>query len=123
VHRRQGEVRMKLGDIVSRVAVDARKLTKYALDPDNPIGRHKALVFEKTLGFTKSNYSSLLQQIEMRALHAEAYLQRTDHHGDHYRVDVEVIGTAGQQEIVRTGWVVAPGSDEARLVTLYVRRR
>ncbi|WP_366930918.1 DUF6883 domain-containing protein [Microcoleus sp. bin38.metabat.b11b12b14.051] len=28
----------------------------------------------------------------------------------------------GQQEIVRTGWIVEPGSNEARLVTLFVRR-
>lgn len=28
-----------------------------------------------------------------------------------------------QQEMVRTGWIVAPGSDVARLVTLYVRKR
>jgi filamentous hemagglutinin len=114
---------MKLGDIVSRVVVDARKLTDYVLNPDNPIGRHKALIFERSLGFTKDNYASLLQQIETCVLDAEAYLQRTDQHGQHYRVDLEIIGTEGQREIVRTGWLVAPGSDEARLVTLYALRR
>ena len=114
---------VRLGDIVSRVVIDTRKLTHYALDPDNPIGRHKALVFERRLGFTRDNYALLLQQLEARVLEATAHLQHTDQHGRHYRVDLEVTGTEGQRGIVQTGWLVAPRSDEARLVTLYVQRR
>jgi hypothetical protein len=114
---------MRLRGIVRRVVVDARKLTDYALDLENPIGRHKAVLFERCLSFTRDNYASLLQQVEFQALDTDAHLQRTDQHGQHYRVDLEVTGTEGQQEIVRTGWRVAPRSDEARLVTLYVRRR
>lgn len=111
-----------LGDIVSRVVIEPRKLTDYALDPDNPIGRHKARVFERALGFTRSEYVSLLRQLETRALSAEAVLHHTDQHGGYYRVDVEVTGPAGQQGIVRTGWLVGPGRQEAVLVTLYVWR-
>jgi hypothetical protein len=113
---------MKLGDIVKRVVIDTRKLTEYALDPDNPVGRHKALVFERILGFTKDNYELLLQQIEAQALAAEASLQHSDQHGHRYRVDLEVTGTQGQRAVVRTGWQVVPGHDEARLATLFVRR-
>lgn len=114
---------MKLADIVDRLVIDPRKLTDYALDPNNPIGCHKALLFGRYLGFTNHNYESLLQQIESKALTAEAHLKRTDEHGRHYSVDLEIIGTEGQRAVVRTGWIVAPESGEARLVTLYVRRR
>jgi hypothetical protein len=114
---------MKLRDIVSRVVIDTRKLTEYALNPDNPVGANKAVMFQRHLGFTKDNYDSLLEQISTQALDSEAILQRTDRHGQHYRVDLEIIGTEGQQEVVRTGWIVAPDSDEARLTTLYVRKR
>ena len=48
---------MKLADIVSRVGIDSRKLTEYALDPESPWGRHKAIVFEQVLGFTRENYT------------------------------------------------------------------
>ena len=67
----------------------------------------------------------LLRQLETKALPGEASLHHTDQHGDHYRVNVVVTGAAGQQGIVRTGWLVAPGRQEAVLVTLYVwgRRR
>ncbi|NOT57610.1 MAG: hypothetical protein HOP18_23640 [Deltaproteobacteria bacterium] len=113
---------MKLGEIASRLVIDPRKLTEYALDSDNPLGRHKALVFEKRLGFSKTNATSLQRQIEALATSTEAVLQRTDQYGRHYRVDIEVSGAAGQQAVVRTGWTIAPGSDTAQFVTCYVVR-
>jgi hypothetical protein len=96
---------MKLGDIVISVVIDTRKLTEYALNPDNPVGGDKALMFQLHLGFTRENYEILLQQIQTKALL------------------LEITGIEGQQEIVRTGWVVPPDSNIARLTTLYVRKR
>ena len=114
---------MKLGEIVSSLAIDSRKLTEYALDFENPLGRHKALVFERRLGFSKSNAASLQQQIEALAPKTEAVLLRSDQYGQHYRVDIQITGTTGLQAPVRTGWVVPPGSDTAHLVTCYVLRK
>ena len=114
---------MNLRDVVRKVVVDTRKLTKYALNPDNPVGADKALIFQIHLGFIKDNYKYLLEQIQAKAMSSEATLQRTDQYGNHYRVDMEIIGIEGYRETVRTGWVVEPDSDTARLTTLYVRRR
>lgn len=114
---------MKLGEIVSCLVIDPRKLTDYALNLENPLGRDKAVIFQRRLGFTQDNYELLLTQISTQALDAEAILGRNDEHGQRYTVDLEIIGIQGQQEIVRTGWIVEPGSDGARLVTLYVRRQ
>lgn len=36
---------MKLGDIVNRIVIDSRKLTNYALNPDNPVGAGKAVIW------------------------------------------------------------------------------
>ncbi|MEG4799273.1 hypothetical protein QUB63_01240 [Microcoleus sp. ARI1-B5] len=80
-------------------------------------------MFQLHLGFTRDNYQELLQQIQTKALSFEAILQRTDLHGEHYRVDWEITGIEGQREIVRTGGVVPPNSNAARLTTLYVRRK
>ena len=113
---------MKLGDIVERVSVDPCKLTEYALNPQAPRGRHKAIVFERALGFTRENYADLLIQIERRALEAEATFHSEDEFGRRYMVDLAVEGAAGQQGVVRTGWLVPPGVEETRLITLYVRR-
>jgi hypothetical protein len=114
---------MKLREIVSRIIIDSRKLTDYALNLENPVGRDKAVMFQRHLGFTQDNYELLLVQISEQALDNEAVLGRNDEHGQRYTVDLEIIGTEGQREIVRTGWIVEPESDMARLVTLYVRRR
>lgn len=115
---------MNLGDVVSRIVIDPRKLTEYALNLDNPRGADKAVMFERHLGFTKDNYQLLLQQIESKVLLSEATLLTTDVHGQRYQVDLEIKGVRSKQvEIVRTGWIVEPKSDVARLVTLYVRKR
>jgi len=115
---------MKLGDVASRIIIDPRKLTEYALNLDNPKGADKATMFERHLGFTKDNHQLLLQQIESKVLDAEATLQTTDVHGQRYQVDLEIEGVElGQIETVRTGWIVELKNDIARLVTLYVRKR
>jgi hypothetical protein len=115
---------MKLGDVASRTIIDPRKLTEYALNLDNPKGADKAIMFERHLGFTKDNHQLLLQQIESKALDAEATLQTTDVHGQRYQVDLEIEGIEiGQIETVRTGWIVELKNDIARLVTLYVRKK
>ena len=115
---------MKLGDIVSDITIDSRKLTEYALNLDNPKGADKAVMFERHLGFTKNNYQLLSNKIKLIALEAEAVLQQTDIHGRRYRVDLEITGIQpGQQETVRTAWIVQSDSNVARLVTLYVKKR
>ncbi|MGL5062525.1 MAG: DUF6883 domain-containing protein [Microcoleus sp.] len=113
---------MKLKEIVSDLVIDPRKLTEYALNSDNPVGSDKAIIFQRCLGFDRENYEFLLTQISAKTLDAEAILGLSDKHGQRYTVDLEIMGTQGQQEIVRTGWIVEPGSNVARLVTLFVRR-
>lgn len=115
---------MKLGDIATDIIIDSRKLTEYVLDSNNPKGADKAVMFERHLGFTKDNYQLLLDKIETSVLDAEAILQKADIHGKRYRVDLEIIGVQpGQQETVRTAWIIEPNKNIARLVTLYVRKR
>ncbi|MFQ6044016.1 MAG: DUF6883 domain-containing protein [Candidatus Poribacteria bacterium] len=113
---------MKLRDIVCRVIIDHRKLTEYALSPSSLRGRHKAIVFERVLGFTRDNYADLLEQIKKKILDAPATFHGEDEFGQRYTVDLTVRSTEERQAVVRTGWFVSHGADEARLVTLYVRR-
>ena len=113
---------MKLADLVDRVVIDPRKLTDYALDPHSPWGQYKAVVFRRRLGYTREDYADLLVQIEEQVLEADATLHSEDELGQRYAVDLVIRGTEGRQAIVRTGWFVPHGANEARLVTLYVRR-
>ncbi len=114
---------MKLAEIAERIVIDPRKLTLYALNPNSPRGRHKAVLFEELLGFTKENYTSLIRQLEKLCLQAEATFHSEDEFGRRFTVDVSIEGMTGQQAMVRTGWVVPTETKEAYLVTLYVKKR
>lgn len=93
------------------------------MDPENPKGKDKAVMFEKYLGYTKDNYQSLLDQINDLVLDA-AIPQNQDQFGTRYRVDLEIKGIEMQQvEIVRTGWLIPPNSRQARLTTLYITKK
>ncbi len=39
---------MKLGELVDEIVIDPRKLTDYALDPENPKGKDKAWLTDKS---------------------------------------------------------------------------
>jgi len=114
---------MKLGEIVQTIHIDPRKLTEYALNPDHPRGSHKAWLFKKMLGYTKTNYESLKNQIENQALSCEAIAGKADQRGQRYSVNIAIQGMEGQNVIIRTGWMVAPNSNEAWLTTLFVRKK
>jgi hypothetical protein len=112
---------MKLRDFAGHVVIDARKLTEYALNLNNERGQHKARVFARVLGYNQQNYVDLAEHIQAQALDGEAEVMRVDQFGQHVRVDLAVKGTQGQVAIVRTGWVIAPDSDVAALVTVFVK--
>ncbi len=78
---------MKLKELVNDIAINPCKLTEYALDPDNPKGANKALMFQRHLGYNKDNYQILLDQIYAKVLDAEATFQFKDKHGERYQID------------------------------------
>jgi hypothetical protein len=100
--------------------IDSRKLTDYALNPDHPVGRNKARVFESTTGFTRHNHESLLRQLHQGIREQPAELGRADQYGQRYTVDIPVRGPTGSAT-VRTGWLLESGSSAPRLLTLYVK--
>lgn len=112
---------MLLRDVALTLAIDAVKLTAYALNRNHPRGQHKARLFEAVLGYNVENYRDLLKEIETKALDSQAQPLRVDEYGRHYRVDIAVTGANGNQATVRTGWLVMIGQNNAILTTLYVR--
>jgi len=119
----RGDVCVKLRDFVDAVSVNPRKLTHYALEPSSPIGKHKAALFERLLGYTRQNAADLIEQIETMALNGEATALNEDECGRRYRVDRPINGVQNQEARVRTGWLVPPGSRTAHLVSIYVKKR
>lgn len=112
---------MTLLDLAVRIVIDPRKLTEYALNPDAPKGRHKALVFERVLGYTRENHEHLLRQIRSQAPSATIVFHSEDQFGRRYRADLVIRGVDGQQATICTGWFAPEGGDEVRLATLWVK--
>jgi hypothetical protein len=115
---------MRMRELVTEIIIDPRKLTDYALDPESPRGKDKAMMFQRHLGYTKENHQVLLDQINSLILDAEAIPQSEDQFGTRYQVDLQIQGIEAQQmEMVRTGWLIAPDSKQAKLTTLYISKR
>ncbi|GEM_PF-637378 len=112
---------LTLTEIVDKVVINPRKLTHYALDPQSPKGKHKAIVFEQ-LGFTKANYTELLEQLQTKSLTTEAISYGEDEYGTRYTLEIPIENQTGQTAIVITGWLVPKNTQEAHLVTLYVKK-
>jgi filamentous hemagglutinin len=106
--------------MVDNVIINPHKLTHYALDPQSPKGKHKAIVFER-LGFTKENYTELLKQLQTKSWTTEANSYGEDEYGKRYTLEIMIETPTGQLATVVTGWLVPKNTREAHLVTLYVK--
>jgi filamentous hemagglutinin len=77
-------------------------------------------VFQKVFNYNKDNYNHLLNQLQKKALHAEAVFHSKDNYGSRYTVDIPIEGYNQKKGNVRTGWLIPNNSKQARLATIYV---
>lgn len=96
------------------------KIEGYSLNPEHVSGRHKARVFESALGFNKGNADDLIGQIREGLTRNPAVLGRTDRYGQRFTVDMTIAGPKGSR-VVRTSWIIEPGSTTPRLSTVFVK--
>jgi len=102
------------------MVIDERKLVAYALDIAHTIGKDLAENFKSVLGFDKSNWMELANQISENLPHYEAVLLREDMHGRRFRVDLPVLGANGNTATVRTVWIILAETESPLLDTLRV---
>ena len=102
-----------------RAVVDERKLRDYCLSSVHPRGRHKARVFESTLGLRTENAPELRDALLRAARSHDAVPAEKDGHGQRYVVDFMMAG-AGTRARIRSSWIVRRGEDFPRLTSCYV---
>ncbi len=104
--------------------IDADKLVAYALDPENPVGKHKAAVFGRALGIERDDWSYLHDAIMEGLPHCPVSDQRAPMREDErftWEVLVPIQGLGQQRNrtlLVITGWEMVEGVP--RLVTTRV---
>jgi hypothetical protein len=110
---------MKLPNCEHAVA-DIEKFRDYCLNPEHPVGKHKARVFKAALGFTQEDAEPLREMVLEFACQCEAVVgEYLPLYGQTYTVDFTVEGLTNDVTI-RTAWIVEEDTDFPRLTTCYV---
>ena len=100
--------------------VDRRKLRDYCLNHEHPRGKHKARMFQSTLGLTQSDTDELIKEIKERIPETECEEGESDEYGQRFTVDIE-IEKHGMKAVIRTGWIIKRDEIQPRLTTCFVK--
>lgn len=96
------------------------RLRDYSLNPQSDTGKHKAVVFQAALGYSRSNLHGLADQIRRGIRESPAMPGEMDEHGQRYTVDISVTGPTGKTVRIRTGWIYDPDPVVPRMITAIV---
>jgi len=105
-----------------KLAVPARKLTGYLLNPGHPQGRTKAAFF-LAHGFTPGDPDRLAEALVAQARSAPEASVRPGFRGVNLVFAGPLETPSGKRPWVVSVWYLEEGSDTARLVTAYPLRR
>lgn len=103
-----------------KVIITPSKLTAYALNPDHPVGKHKARVFQRSLGYNQKNADDLMSKIQLGVKCNTAIFTKADKFGQRATVDMPITGPNGNTATVRTCWIYNSSSTVPKLTTLYI---
>ena len=103
-----------------QASIPREKLEHYALDPEHPLGRHKARVFRSALGIGQRDWEYLRDQILAAVPSAAVATVRVISWGTLYDVPILVEGLNGETHEVTTAWIIESEDDVPKLVSTYV---
>lgn len=103
-----------------KAVVEIEKLRDYSLNPNHPVGKHKARVFRAALGVTLKDADWLRERALEFALSDDARAGAPSVFGNKYVIDY-ILQHKGMSAIVRFSWIVEFGTDFPRLTTCYVK--
>ena len=98
--------------------IDAAKLRDYLLSHEHPVGRFKAVFFER-LGYEKPSWPRLQHDLLELCRTGAAVEGQTSQFGRKYEVRGTLEGPSGRRAEVVTVWVILVGEDVPRLVTAF----
>ena len=103
-----------------KAIVEIEKLRDYSLNPNHPVGKHKARVFRATLGITLAESEWLRERALEAAITGDAQGPSPSVFGDKYVID-SMLEFGGLSAIVRFSWIIEFGTDFPRLTSCYVK--
>ena len=103
-----------------KAVVEIQKLRTYSLNPNHPLGKHKARVFKAALGITLKDADWLRKRALDMALSVDVKRGTASVFGDKYVID-SVLEYKGMSAMVRSCWIIELGTDFPRLTSCYVK--
>lgn len=99
--------------------IDIRKLRDYCLNPQHPIGKHKARIFKALLGVGRNNASFLRNQILQALSKSEAVKSYEDKFGTRYVVNLRINNNHKSATFAMI-WIIPRKQKIPQFVTCYV---
>lgn len=104
-----------------RAQIPIEKLERYALDPEHPTGKHKAVVFRRVLGIEKRHAEVLAELIRASLPQASAEMRKVAPYGEEWTSYHIILGLNGRSTVVTVGWILRKETDRApELTTCYI---
>ncbi len=103
-----------------KAVVEIEKLRDYSLNPNHPVGQHKARVFKAALGITLKDAEWLRELALELALSDDAKRSAASVFGEKYVID-SVVEHEGKSALIRFCWIMELGTDFPRLTSCYVK--
>jgi len=131
VHDDEDDERPRVGEPLpgaDRARIDPAKLLRYVLDPDSPVGRNKAIVFERALGIGKDDWEYLRDSILAELPRQAVYLERPPKRADErttWGVLVPIRGLGhqvGRELLVTTAWEIVDDRPELKTALVASQR-
>ena len=101
------------------------KFLKYSLNKEHPVGKHKAIIYEAVLGYTKDNYDSLKTQIHSSITEGRALLASISQNQVGtilFRYEIPVRGPNGNAANIIAVYGLNSHDGKPVLITNYVKR-
>lgn len=103
-----------------KASIPVSKLSGYALNKNHPVGKHKAIAFEKVLGYTEANQNDLIAEIHKGLAQYRAVSRKATPYGQPFEVQMVIAGANGRTAKIKTGWIIESDSTVPRLTTFYI---
>ena len=102
------------------VDIPDAKISGYVLNKTHPVGKNKAIAFEKYLGYNVNNKDELLHEVYEGIKRYKCFKRAETKYGQPYEVTMVIKGANGKYARVKTGWIIDNGTNVPRLTTMYV---
>lgn len=100
-----------------KAIVEIEKIRDYSLNPNHPVGKHKARVFKAALGITLEEAGWLRERALEAVLSDDARVEPPSVFGDKDVID-SVLEFGGLSATVRFCWIIEFGTEFPRLTML-----